>query len=65
MLKGDRVQLHPATDRWMMGDRYGTVISSQRDTITVKLNKSGKTMKFTTRMVMPLFPETEEEDCYE
>jgi hypothetical protein len=22
---GDRVQLHPATDRWMMGDRYGVV----------------------------------------
>lgn len=22
---GDRVQLHPATDHWMRGDRYGTV----------------------------------------
>lgn len=21
----DRVQLHPATDRWMMGDRFGVV----------------------------------------
>jgi hypothetical protein len=24
---GQRVQLHPATDRWMMGDRYGVMIS--------------------------------------
>jgi hypothetical protein len=24
-VKGDRVQLHPATDAWMAGDRYGTV----------------------------------------
>jgi hypothetical protein len=24
---GDRVELHPVTDRWMMGDRYAEVIS--------------------------------------
>lgn len=24
---GDRVQLHPATDRWMQGDRYGEIVS--------------------------------------
>jgi hypothetical protein len=24
---GDRVELHPATDRWMRGDRYAEVIS--------------------------------------
>jgi hypothetical protein len=23
---GQRVELHPATDRWMMGDRYGTIV---------------------------------------
>ena len=26
MKRGDRVQLHPATDRWMAGDRYGEVV---------------------------------------
>jgi hypothetical protein len=25
--KGDRVQLHPATDGWMRGARFGTVTS--------------------------------------
>lgn len=30
---GDRVKLHPATDAWMRGDRYGTVLRvSQRPT---------------------------------
>ena len=30
---GDRVQLHPATDDWVRGDRYGQIVSmpSTRD----------------------------------
>jgi hypothetical protein len=24
--KGKRIQVHPATDAWMMGDRYGVII---------------------------------------
>ena len=24
----DRIELHPATDRWMQGDRIGTVLRS-------------------------------------
>ena len=48
-----RVQLHPATDRWMMGDRYGEIVSLFfKDNLTacapsaprVKLDKSGKTV---------------------
>lgn len=27
---GKRVQLHPATDAWMMGDRFGTIVSVSR-----------------------------------
>ena len=53
---GSRVELHPATDDWMRGDRYGEVIGYGRarlyiDTFTketsmqrpcrVKLDKSG------------------------
>lgn len=26
MVKGQRIQLHPATDLWMRGARYGTVV---------------------------------------
>jgi hypothetical protein len=43
---GKRVQLHPATDRWMRGDRYGTVVRKGRKpgTYRVKMDRSGKTI---------------------
>lgn len=50
MLKrGDRVQLSPDTDRWMMGDRFGAVETMPRPTalypvqmVMVRLDRSGK-----------------------
>jgi len=42
---GDRVELHPATDTWMMGDRYGSVIKITRSRVHVKMDKSGRTMR--------------------
>ena len=55
-----RVQIPAYTDRWMMGDRYGEVVKVTRrkprakngpedpsyEVAHVKLDKSGKTMKF-------------------
>ena len=32
---GDRVELHPAADAWLAGERYGTVCGSQRGTMTL------------------------------
>jgi hypothetical protein len=61
MYKGQRVELHPATDDWMRGDRYGTVVGYGRKReyvnsftkehvmvrpIRVKLDKSGKVKRF-------------------
>lgn len=58
---GERVQLHAATDEWMQGDRYGTVVgygkaAPYRDTDTgetgtvqpvrVRLDKSKRTKRF-------------------
>ena len=56
---GKRIELSPATDAWMMGDRYGEIVKTQiwtanlldpRDSaqvfVTVKLDKSGKTRRF-------------------
>jgi hypothetical protein len=43
--KGQRVQLHPATDRWMRGDRYGTVIHVGRKLVHVKLDVSQQVAK--------------------
>jgi len=50
--KGTRVQLHPATDMWMKGDRYGEVIGygkarlytdyGYRQPLRIKLDRSGK-----------------------
>jgi hypothetical protein len=44
-LSGSRVELHPATDRWMMGDRYGTIVRAGRTKIAVLMDKSGKVIK--------------------
>lgn len=35
---GDRVQLHPATDLWMRGARFGTVTKTGRSLVTVELD---------------------------
>lgn len=53
-----RVQIPVHTDRWMMGDRYGTIVKITRSRVMqddwgnpreiahVKLDKSGKTLRF-------------------
>lgn len=52
--KGERVQLHPGTDRWMMGDRYGVVTGHIKGKIRVKLDKSGKSLLFYNKDVCDL-----------
>jgi hypothetical protein len=36
----DRVELHPATDYWMRGDRFGTVEKVGRKWVSVRLDKT-------------------------
>ena len=43
---GDRVQTHPATDAWMRGDRYGDVVRCSRGKVTVRMDRSGRTLRF-------------------
>jgi hypothetical protein len=40
---GERVELHPRLDLWMMGARYGTVTKLGRTKVTVKLD-AGRTV---------------------
>lgn len=42
------VELHPATDRWMMGDRFGRVTSIDRKKghVILKMDRSGKRFRF-------------------
>lgn len=49
----DRVQIPAHTDRWMAGDRFGTVVAVHPAPayflpawVSVKLDKSGRTRRF-------------------
>lgn len=45
---GMRVELHPALDAWMSGDKFGTVTRtppSARSMISVKCDRSGRTRR--------------------
>lgn len=43
---GKRVQAHPAIGVWMMGDRYGEVVKVGRKYIHVRMDRSGRTLRF-------------------
>jgi hypothetical protein len=44
---GSRVELHPATDEWMSGDRYGTVKRTDaHGRVWVRLDRSGRLRPF-------------------
>lgn len=44
-LVGKRIELHPATDAWMRGDRYGDVTRVGRKYVYVRMDRSGRTLK--------------------
>ncbi len=47
-LDGRHVELHPATDRWMMGDRFGAIVRLRKDGAAyIKLDRSGKKLWIT------------------
>ena len=44
---GDRVELHPGTDLWMRGARYGDVVGlslTPNDRVRVKIDRTGRTI---------------------
>ena len=46
---GTRIELHPATDAWMRGDRYGEIVAVQcrrgRVVYRVRMDRSGRVLK--------------------
>lgn len=48
---GDRVQLHPATDLWMRGARYGEVVKVTNKSYHVRLDATGKVVRLTDRSI--------------
>ena len=49
-----RVQLHPATDFWMQGDRYGDVVKVGRKYVHVKLDRSERTVRVLAQNLIPI-----------
>lgn len=45
MEKGQRVAIHPATDAWMQGDRFGVVVLVGRKWVHVQCDRSGRVRK--------------------
>lgn len=48
---GDRVELHPATDAWMSGDRYGEVKEIGRFYLHVRMDRSKLLRKLTPEKI--------------
>lgn len=46
MVKGCRIEVHPATDLWMMGAKYGTVVGvamiNGREMLRVQMDRIGQ-----------------------
>lgn len=47
---GERVELHPGTDAWMRGDRYGEIVAvverkGHPVSVRVKMDRSGRVLR--------------------
>lgn len=42
----DRVQIHPATDRWTRGDRYGEIERVTKTRLHVRMDRSKQLVTF-------------------
>ena len=54
--KGQRVEMHPATDLWMRGARYGTVTHVSKAHVNVKLDKLDFIVHVAARNLLPIVP---------
>ena len=62
---GDRVSLHPCTNEWMQGDKFGEVVGfghkqdytdrTSARAVRVKLDKSGRVRRFHPDNVCPIY----------
>lgn len=49
--EGQRVELSPATDAWMSGDRFGVVVKVGRKVVHVKMDRSRRVRKLLPQYV--------------
>lgn len=56
---GDRAELHPATDAWMRGDRFGMVVDvlpmgrNPSERVLIRMDVSGKLLRVHPANVRP------------
>lgn len=50
--KGDRVQLHPGTDLWMMGARFAGVEGVGRRFLTIRLDATGRQLRISPHDIL-------------
>lgn len=53
---GERVELHPGTDAWMRGDRFGEIVAVVErhgvvTSVRVKMDKSGRVLRLDANRV--------------
>lgn len=58
---GDRVRSHPATDVWMIGDRYGTVEKVGHRYVHIKFDASGKIRRMVPENILYHWKEGKDE----
>ena len=54
---GMRAELHPATDAWMRGDRYGDIVSVSKRTrsFRIRMDRSGKILTVSEGNIAKIF----------
>lgn len=55
---GQRIQLRPATDAWMQGDRYGEVVRVGKSIVHAKMDRSKRVRRFHPESILEVI-ETE------
>jgi hypothetical protein len=50
-LIGARIELSPATDAWMRGDRYGVIVKAGRKYLHVLMDRSGRMLRIAPEYV--------------
>ncbi len=49
--RNERVELHPATDAWMQGDRFGEVVKVGREYVHVRMDRSARKLAIRPRHI--------------
>ena len=49
---GERIELHPATDAWARGDRYGSITKATAKYYHISMDRSGRILRVPQRNIL-------------